>query len=335
MLRTGAAWPAIHQGIETMTATHLLLPRLDRLLTALPTQPIWSALGRADRLSDVSDTAVQAGFDVVPIDFGHAAVARLGEADDAGLYVWMRADPCWLQPDMSSLRMMAWGDMQLTLRDAEDLSAVVRPLFGDAGFEFYIEHPERWYLKLPIGSEPVRMTHPRDVLGDDVERHLPQGSSGQRWRRLLNEVQMSLHQHPVNRRREAAGLPPANSLWFWGGGRLPNRVRSAGLRYFTDDILLRGLARQAKLSCAPVQQRLDEIGELRASVVDLRAVAPETLNRDWLAPALHRLRSSAVEALRVQFSGGEQFLLRRAHRWRFWRGPLTAATASGARGIQR
>jgi hypothetical protein len=318
-----------------MTATLLLLPRLDRLLIALAGQPIWSALGRADRLADVSSAVVQAGFDVVPADFGHAAVARHGVADDAGLHVWMRADPCWLQPDMSSLRMMAWGDMQLSRRDAEDLSAVVRPLFGDAGFEFFIEHPEHWYLKLPMGSEPARMAHPHDVLGDDVERHLPQGTSGLRWRRLLNEVQMTLHQHPVNRRREAAGLPPANSLWFWGGGRLPNRVRSASQKLFSDDILLRGLARQANLSCVAAPHRLDDIAAPRGAAIDLRSVAPEALNADWLEPAMRRLRSGGVEQLRLQFSGGERFLLRRPQRWRFWRKPLSASTPPNEMGSTR
>jgi hypothetical protein len=320
--------------IETMPATLLLLPRLDRLLNALPGQPIWSALGRADRVADVIDAVVQAGFEVVPADFGQAAVARHGEADDVGLNVWMRADPCWLQPDMNSLRMMAWGDMQLSRRDAEDLSVVVRPLFGDAGFEFFIEHPERWYLKLQMGSEPSRMSHPRDVLGDDVERHLPQGSSGLRWRRLLNEVQMSLHQHPVNRRREAAGLPPANSLWFWGSGRVPNRVRSSSQRFWTEDLMLRGLARLAKLPCVPAPQRLDEISALPGSSIDLRDVAPEPLNTHWLAAVLRRLRAGDTDEVRFQFSGGEQFVLRPAHRWRFWRKPLAATTAV-AKGVTR
>ncbi len=300
---------------------------------ALAGRPIWQSLGRADRHAEPSVTTVQAVFDVVPAEFGHAAVARHGEADDVGLNVWLRADPCWLQPDMSSLRMMAWGDMQLTARDAEDLAAVVRPLFGDAGFEFFIAHPERWYLKLSMGSEAVRSSHPRDALGDDIERHLPQGSSGLRWRRMLNEVQMSLHQHPVNRRREAAGLPPANSLWFWGGGRVPNRVRTQWRRLWSDDLILRGLARLAGVFCAFPPNKLDDIDTLSGNAIDLHDVDPETLNANWLEPVLRRMRSGNVDEIRFRFADGEQFTLRPAHRWRFWRKPLAVRSDTSIKGV--
>ena len=40
-------------------------------------------------------------------------------------------------------------------------------------------------------------------------------------RMLLNEVQVLLHQHPLNAARQTRGLPPVNSVWFWGAGRLP------------------------------------------------------------------------------------------------------------------
>jgi hypothetical protein len=41
------------------------------------------------------------------------------------------------------------------------------------------------------------------------------------WRHAINEAQMVLHAHPVNQARQAAGQPVVNSLWPWGGGRLP------------------------------------------------------------------------------------------------------------------
>ena len=314
-----------------MTAVLLLLPRLDRLLAALPGQDIWHWLGRSDRIA-VAAASVHAiphaVFEVLPVEFAQAAVARHAECDDAGMYTWLRADPCSLQPDMNSLRMMAWGQMSITQKDAEDLAAILRPLLGDEGFEFSIPHPERWYLRLPLGSELPRFSHPQDVLGDDVERHLPPGNSGLRWRRLLNEVQMSLHQHPVSLRREAAGLAPVNSLWFWGGGRLPNRVRAAHSQYFSDDPIVRGLARQGAVPCLPAPASLTAVEPAqRSGVFDLRTVAPAALNAGWLEPLIHSLRSADIDEIVFGFAGGERFQLRRGHRWRFWRKPLTAALA--------
>ena len=314
-----------------MTTAVLLLPRLDRLLAALPGQDIWQWLGRSDRSAAAPASAraiPHAMFEVVPEEFAQAAVARHGECDDAGMYSWLRADPCWLQPDMNSLRMMAWGQMSMSPKDAEDLAAILRPLLGDEGFEFSIPHPERWYLRLPLGSELPRFSHPQDVLGDDVERHLPPGNSGLRWRRLLNEVQMSLHQHPVSQRREAAGMAPVNSLWFWGGGRLPNRVRAARSQYFSDDPIMRGLARQAAVPCSPTPTALNALAPMqRSGVFDLRTVAPTALNADWLEPFIQRLRSADLDEIVFGFAAGERFQLRRGHRWRFWRKPLAGPIA--------
>jgi len=313
-----------------MTGSILLLPRRDRLHMALPQHPLWAALGRADRLPDASgdlaDPAL-AAFDVVPARFATAAVTRHADVGDAGLDTWLRADPCWLQPDMSSLRMMACGDMQLSAADAEDLAAVLRPLFGDAGVELSMPHPARWYLKLPLGSETPRFSPPIDVLGDDVERHIPEGSSGQRWRRLLNEAQMSLHQHRINLRREAAGLAPVNSVWFWGGGRLPNRVKPLRARMFSDDAVLRGLATQAAVPIAVPPDSLTLVARPGDSVFDLRLVPADVLATHWLEPALALLRTARVEDWLVRFGGGESFLLRRGHRWRFWRAPLAPMPA--------
>ncbi len=305
----------------------MLLPRLDRLLAALPEQPVWQWLGRADRIEAAPATVPHAVFDVVPVQFAHAAVARQGEVGDASLNVWLRADPCWLQPDMSTLRMMACGQLQLTQSEAEDLAASVRAVFGDAGMELSIPHPDRWYLKLPMGSDPPPFSPPADVLGDDIERHLPSGNSGLRWKRLLNEVQMSLHLHPVSKRREAKGMTPVNSLWFWGGGRLPNRVRPARARYFTEDQMLRGLANLAGVVCLPVAASLAAIDNCSDSMIDLRGVDPQPLIADWLDPLIRRLRAKQMQDITFGFSAGERFELRSAHRWRFWRKPLSASGA--------
>ncbi|MGZ7354524.1 hypothetical protein ACXWRX_09325, partial [Streptococcus pyogenes] len=75
--------------------------------------------------------------------------------------------------------------------------------------------------------------------------HLPQGPQGRRWRVLINEAQVLLHQHPLNAERRAKGLPPVNSLWLWGAGRLPAQVRGAFEGVIGDDLLLAALARRA------------------------------------------------------------------------------------------
>jgi hypothetical protein len=54
----------------------------------------------------------------------------------------------------------------------------------------------------------------------------PQEDSLREWRRLLNEIQMVWHTHPVNLARAERGEVPINSLWLFGGakGWSPNQV---------------------------------------------------------------------------------------------------------------
>jgi hypothetical protein len=63
--------------------------------------------------------------------------------------------------------------------------------------------------------------------------------------RWLNEVQMFLHCHRANARREAAGLPAVNSLWLWGGGSLPGALAPRYSAVFTGNPLAIGCARAA------------------------------------------------------------------------------------------
>lgn len=50
---------------------------------------------------------------------------------------------------------------------------------------------------------------------DILERFLPQGADLKHWQRLLTELQMPLHSHPVNARYVRNGAaPPINSFWL-------------------------------------------------------------------------------------------------------------------------
>ncbi len=80
----------------------------------------------------------------------------------------------------------------------------------------------------------VRLTEPHNVLGEPLEAHMPslaRQTQDDAARRLRHDVEdlmrlsyAVLKDHPVNRRREAEGLLPANLIWPWGaatGMRLP------------------------------------------------------------------------------------------------------------------
>lgn len=305
----------------------LLLPATSRFAgVALPPM-LARALGCADRVEhDVGEHAqLERHFRLLPDRWAPAALTRVvdGGIVDATLSGWLRADPAYIRPDINGARLLATGDtLRLDSNDVEALLPALRPLFGDTGFMLDAPHPGRWYLRLPRESKLPAFATPSQALGEDVFEHIPGGAEARRWRVLSSEAQVVLHNHPHNAARAAAGKPPINSLWFWGGGVLPDHVASTSLTLYSDDPLLQGLAHFAKLAHMP----LDALTDFNTdALVDLRMQRdPRELVDAWMLPAA---ASTPHREVVFDFADGPGFVLQAAQRWRFWRSPLGALVA--------
>lgn len=304
------------------TGMVLLLPGADRLRGGLVAAPSLSRLlARADRLATADagrHPQLLRHFDVVPRRIAAGPVTRALDADDAAFGGWLRADPAHLRADLASGRMLACGDLDLTGDEVDRLLKPLRPLFGDEGFPISAPVPHRWYLALPGDVRLPPMSEPADALGDDLNRHMPAGDEGRRWRRLLSEAQVLLHNHPLNAERIAAGKLPVNSVWFWGGGTLPDQVRITA-QVFSDDPLLDGLCRLAGARCRPLAELLDRAPDGPA-LIDLRVLRDVAqLESPWLPWALEQLQSRGTGSIRFDFADGNAWCYRSSHRWRLWR----------------
>ncbi|MGH8085633.1 MAG: phosphoglycerate mutase [Lysobacter sp.] len=308
------------------TATLLLPPRArfggQRLS---PSTARW--LGRADQ-DDAEGDPLARAFDILPRGWPVAAVTRQRDAGDAVGNAWLRADPVFIQPDINGARLLAHGDaLQLTARDAAALLPALKPLFGDAGFPIDAPVPSRWYLRLPEGARLPPMADPAQALGADMFDHLPEGNEGRRWRALLSEAQVVLHNHPHNAERTAAGLAPINSLWFWGAGRMPDHVRSDFSQVLSDDDALQAFGAAGGAKSTPLPDRWLSADGNR--LVDLRHERDlARLDHDWLASMLADLQARNLDSATLEFADGRRFRLRRNQRWRFWRRPLRSFVAS-------
>lgn len=285
-----------------------------------------TALGRADVLPTVEageGAQLQRHVDVVPRAWPVAAVTRQRDVGDAAGAVWLRADPAWVRPDINGARLFAYGDaLQLDDGDVAELLRPLKPLFGDAGMPIDAPAPGRWYLRLPSGTPVPAFTPPEDALGSDLLDHLGEGPEARRWLALLNEAQIVLHTHPRNQARAARGLPPVNSLWFWGGGRLPERITTTAARVLTRDD---GLAAMAAAGGATIATPGRFDGADADAVVDLRSTRDlREVTQDWLWPALEALRAGRLGSLTLDLADGQRFVLRRSQRLRLWRRPRAA-----------
>lgn len=292
----------------------LWLPDLPRFE---PDHPLRAWLARADRSDDGPRgflDGLAAYFDCAE-GFAPAALTRELLAGDAGDATWLSADPAWIQPDLNGARLLACGQMQLGMDEAHALAEALLPVFAEAGMVLEVGTPDRWHVRVPPGLALPAFASPDQALGENLVQHLPEGTEGRRWRFILTEAQVLLHQHPLNAARRERGLPPVNSLWLWGGGHLPKVVRSVLAGCISDDVLLGALAARAGVAVAP--RTPAAIAEAGAGwLVDLQDLQAGEIGDAWWL-VLQRLASSPLQ---LSFASGERWLHRPWHRLRFWRG---------------
>jgi len=300
-------------------SAQLWLPALARFE---PAHPLHRLLARADRLDDGPRgylAGLAAWFDA-PHPLPAGALTRELAAGDAGDAQWLCADPAWVEPDMSGARLLACGQMQLSRAEAGALAEPLAPLLEEQGMQLALTTPDRWHLRLPPGTAVPDFPAPEQALGENLLQHLPPGPEGRRWRILQNDLQVALHQHPLNAQRRAAGRPPVNSLWLWGAGVLPAQVHTGLPGVLSDDPLLRALAARAGIEhrARPSNASEEQPARLPSGwLLDLQDLPAEAIARTWwpLIEALAR-----QHPLRLAFASGERWALRLWHRWRFWRG---------------
>jgi len=281
-------------------------------------------------------------------DWPAAPLTLAIDGGEPGDGYWLRADPVHVRAQREELRLADDAIGNITREEADALVATLNAHFAADALEFLAPHPARWYLKL--APAPALATHTlTEAAGADITRLLPGGADALKWHRVGNEIQMLLHDHPVNAEREARGAVPLNSVWLWGGGtqtRVPGRHFCA---VWSEDSLALALAAAAGLHAAPApatarewltaardsgcESHLVFLGQLAAPARygDLNAWREHatTFERDWFAPLAAALGSRDLEQLTLvslDRDGCERFDLTPADRWRFWRRPRPLAS---------
>jgi hypothetical protein len=238
---------------------------------------------------------------------------------------WACAAPVHLVTALDHLRLA--GPVPLPLEPGESAALVAdlnRRLDG-AGFDLQDVPGRGWLCGCPADFE-CRAPEPGPSVGGNLREFQPVGRDASRVRAWVNEAQMILHDHPVNQRRAARGLAPANSVWLWGFGAAAAVAGAADGLLLTDDDWLAGLWRlhggrigaPGGLGAALT----GETGRLRLGIGlphgDEVAARLQALERDVLAPVRDALGRGGLAAVAVH-AGAVVLELDRRARWRFWR----------------
>lgn len=293
------------------------------------------ALGRADVTREGSDGAygwLGTEWGVAPpVPF--AAIALAGE-DQPREGTWMRADPVHLRIERDLVALHDASVLDVGKDESEALVGALQALFLDDGLEFHATAPDRWYVRLS-GADAPQTTPLHAAVGRDIFTLLPRGAGPLNWRSMITESQMVLSGHEANARRDEAGLPAINSVWFWGEGALPAAVAPRYAQVYANDAFARGLARLAGVATRPLPERfegldvpdadaetlvvLDDLTRpMRRADVDSWVALAKSLDQRWFAPAAKARSAFAPVRLVLTGEGGAVVatLTSRA-KWRF------------------
>jgi len=281
------------------------------------------------------ETALARQFGLDDAPFGALRLLGEGNGEQARSGHWLCADPVHLRFHHERIILADAGAFDLDDDEAHALVAALNIQFADVGI-FHIATARRWYLKLNATvehfSEPISKIAGRRLDSELTDKNGPLT----RW---LNEVQMFLHGHPVNERRQAAGKPAVNSLWLWGGGPLPEVPPPEFAAAWSDNPLATGLASASGIESPPCPSGLNgllaDADQHTAQLVVLDSLLPPVLyengedwhnawaalERDWFLPLRAELgrKIDTLTIVAPTIYGQLSWTLNGTDRWKFWR----------------
>ncbi len=128
---------------------------------------------------------------------------------------------------------------------------------GGLGIRFYPGVSYRHLMVWPGGNDALETTPPHDIHGKKITEFLPSGEGSSLLLSLMELSREIFPDHPVNRKRAAAGKLPGNSIWLWGQGKAP-RIPTFRDKYGLDGSvvaavdLIKGIGVYAGLSVVAV-----------------------------------------------------------------------------------
>ncbi len=316
------------------------LPALERWLAQGERAPapggwrpwLWREFALRTPLASGVTSGVTSAADAIdaaaPAAVAAAAVPNL----PPGKPLWF-ATPVHFVAGLDTVRLHPAGLVELDAAVQQVLAADFARVFAGSGFSLHATGRRELLLAGGEHAAPgsLRSSDPAMWLGADPRAGFPAGAQAAELRRLGAEIEMWLHEHPLNRARASRGELPVNALWLWGGGApaVICAVRTAPAAVaWAEDLYVDGLTR---VRASQVMARPERWPGQDASaappgqllVVCGLGAAPDVgsllaLEQDWIAPALAQWQAGRLVS--ATLLAGERAITLEGSRWRrLWR----------------
>lgn len=262
------------------------------------------------------------------------------ESDEinTGKDYWLRVDPVHLRLEQNHILLADSQVFKLKMEESRLFTDTLNKHFAKDGLTFLPLDAKRWYIR---GRQtPDLIMQPlSEVAGKNINNLLPTGSDSMTWHSLSNEIQMLLHEHPVNEARQVRNELVINGVWFWGGGTMPKVNTTIYNEICGDDPLSRALALASETTHAQLPPDADSWLQNRMSgnyllVLDTLKNKVQykdiygwqesirELEQNWLAPLCKALKRGQIDRLMLIDTNETNTIestLTRVHLKKFWR----------------
>ena len=257
---------------------------------------------------------------------------------------WL-ATPVHMVVGIDTLRVHPAGLLTLDASEQQTLAADFAKVFHASGWSLHATG----HRDMLIASDKVlcaRSFDPARWLGADPAQGVIIGTDAGALRRLASELEMWLHEHPVNRARRERGRLTISGLWLWGGGALGapaaapaahiahlapgatpafTGVSGSTVQVFGPDLFLGGLCRITGVTsqALPLTWPPEHPGTHGDTLVHCAlGAAPDneslqSLERDIIAPLTRQLYRGGADSLTLLV--GERAVTLRRPGWRMWK----------------
>ena len=286
-----------------------------------------SELAPVSRQSLEQQILTALGFEIKAGSELPIAGIRMSGKASVDVPVWC-LDPAHVQIDREMAYLAALDELALSEAEARQLIASLNEHFADE-LSIHYHSPQHWLVQTDL---QLFTRTPSEAILQDISRMMPTGEDATPWRSLVNEIQMLLHNHPVNESRQQAGKLPVNSVWLWGGGAIKT-VAPVFDTVYTDHALAFVAAAHNQVVCAELPQQLDaalfdnrsvllviskQLSAIQQKDVYAWFAALKQLEQTILDPLLTLLKNGKLEQLVVQSDTLSLRLTRRDLR-KWWR----------------
>jgi hypothetical protein len=286
-------------------------------------------LSRADRQAVKQDSVDGLLCDLFGVStedgVPYAALSWLADTGSVADKDLLRIDPVHLHPDMEYVLLFDSQHFELGAEQAAELVDALNEFLRAEGWHIEAPCAERWYLQ-GVNNGSTGYTPLKDVVGENILPHMPSGDLQDKWRQILNELQMLLHIHPVNEQREQQGVYTINGVWPWGNASLRQVAKTDFRVCYGDAPLLLGLSVYCGVTCgSEVVDILNKgktlvyLEEMREfSIVALQEYL-RILEEDWLQPVSEKLRRGELDEVKLYIGSTWCYTLTKKTLHRWWR----------------